>query len=103
MTRLEQLQAFYNDDPHDPFNLYGLALEVSRSDAQKAVALFEVLLEEHPSYIPAYYQAAKLNEAIKKNDRAIEIYRLGIDRSKKQNEFKALRELQSALDELLYE
>lgn len=103
MTRLEQLQQYYDEDPNDPFNIYGLALEVSKSDPLKAADLFERILAQHPTYVPAYYQAAKVYELLEKNDRAIQIYRQGIDHSKKQNEFKALRELQSALDGLIYE
>ena len=103
MTRLEQLQQYYDEDPHDPFNAYGLALEVSKSDPLRAAELFERLLEQHPTYVPAYYQAAKLYESLERSDRAIQIYKQGIGHSKKQNEFKALRELQSALDELIYE
>jgi len=103
MTRLEQLQQFYDEDPQDPFNAYGLALELAKSNPVAAAELFERILSQHPSYVAAYYQAAKLYESLDKNERAIQIYKQGIDQSKKQNEFKALRELQSALDELIYE
>lgn len=103
MTRLEQLRKFYEEDQHDPFNIYALALELTKSDQQEAAKLFEDALTQHPAYLPSYYHAAKLYEALKVKDRAIQIFEQGINQAKRQNEFKALRELQSALSELIYE
>ena len=103
MTRLEQLQKFYEEDPGDPFNVYALALELSKSNTEYALELFQLALKQHPSYLATYYHAAKLCESLAKKELAITIYKSGIAEAKKQNEFKALRELQSALDELVYE
>ena len=99
MTRLEQLQQFVDDDPNDPFNLYALALEYTKSDARKAEDLFGKLLLEHTNYLPTYYQAANLFESIGKHDLAIATLQKGIILAKSLNEMKTLRELQTMLDE----
>ena len=103
MTRLEQLYKYYEEDPHDPFNIYALALELTKSNPQEASKLFDVAITRHPAYLPSYYHAAKLYETLQEKDKAIQRYEQGIDQAKKQNQSKVLRELQSALSELLYE
>jgi hypothetical protein len=99
VTRLEQLQQFVNDDPNDPFNLYALALEFTKSDANKAEGMFKKLLSEHKDYLPTYYQAANLFESNGKHDLAIATLHNGIALARSLNEMKTLRELQSMLDE----
>ncbi len=99
MNRLEQLQQFVDDDPNDPFNLYALALELMKSDVSKAEALFNKLLSEHETYLPAYYQAGDLFESLGKHARAIEILQKGITLARSAGEMKTLRELQTMLDE----
>jgi tetratricopeptide (TPR) repeat protein len=101
-NRLEQLLRFYEEDPNDPFNIYGLALEYLKTDPPKSRKLFDTLLEMHPEYLPAYYHAARLY-ATTDRDAALEIYERGIQLAKKINDLKALRELQSAYQELAYE
>jgi hypothetical protein len=102
-TRLEQLQKFYEDDPQDPFNIYGLALEYQKTDPVKAAHFFNILLEHHPDYIPAYYHAAKLFEQMDNKARAIKTFEFGITVARKANDLKAMRELQSAYNELMFE
>jgi tetratricopeptide (TPR) repeat protein len=102
-SRLEQLEQFYREDPHDPFNLYGLALEYLKIEPARAKELFEILLDRHADYIPTYYHAAKLFIDMNERERAIEIYEKGIERARSSNADKALRELRSAYDELMFE
>lgn len=100
-TRLEQLLKFYQEDPHDAFNVYGLALEYLKSDVKKSEALFDELLTNIPDYLPTYYQAAILKVELRRNEDAVAIFKKGIDLAKKMNDRKTLHELQSAYDELL--
>jgi tetratricopeptide (TPR) repeat protein len=102
-VRLEQLKKFLDEDPNDPFNLYALALELTKSDSAEAIKLFEKLMAEHITYLPTYYHAAKLYETSAMADCAIAVYKKGIEQAKAQQQFKTLRELQSALDELVFE
>lgn len=101
--RLKTLIKFYEEDPNDPFNLYGLALEYQKIDLIKSDSLFEKLLKDFPQYVPAYYHAAKLKVELKQPEAALSIYRKGIEVAKQQNEKKAEQELRSAYDELLFE
>jgi hypothetical protein len=101
VTRLEQLQQYVNDDPNDPFNLYALALEFAKSDANKAEGIFKRLLSEHKDYLPTYYQAANLFESNGKHDLAITTLHSGVALARSLNELKTLRELQTMLDEFV--
>jgi Tfp pilus assembly protein PilF len=101
--RIQQLEKFYEDDPHDPFNVYALALEYLKYDATRSQALFEMLLRDSPQYLPTYYHAAKFFGERGQKERAVEIFENGIALAKKVNDAKALRELRSALDELMFE
>jgi tetratricopeptide (TPR) repeat protein len=102
-NRLNQLLEFYDQDPSDPFNIYGLALEYLKSDVLKSRELFDVLLDKHEDYIPTYYHAAKLLAELNEKEKAIQIYERGIEQAKKLNDLKAARELKSAYQELIFE
>ena len=102
-TRLEQLLRFYKEDPTDPFSIYGLALEYQKTDAKESERFFDQLLSQFPDYLPAYYHAAKLKSSLGSNEKALELYKLGIELAKKLKELKAQQELKSAHDELMFE
>jgi tetratricopeptide (TPR) repeat protein len=102
-TRLEQLIKYYEEDPTDPFTLYGLALEYLKIDVKKSEVYFDTLLKEFSDYLPTYYHAAKLKADLGAPKTALEIYRKGIELAEKSNERTTLRELQSAYNELLFE
>ena len=103
MNRLELLLKYYEDDPKDPFNVYALAIEYLKSDAEKSRELFDKVMLEHPDYVPTYYHAAKLYQEIGEKEKAISIYEKGIAIALKNKETKAHRELKSAYDELMFE
>jgi len=99
--RIQQLREFVNEDPKDPFNLYALALEYQKVDLQKAVEIFELLLRDHPDYLPTYYQLGKLYLELTENEKAMQVFGSGIEKAQKQNDVKALKELKAARQELL--
>lgn len=101
--RLKTLIQFYEEDPNDPFNLYGLALEYQKTDLNKSDELFAKLLSDFPQYVPTYYHAAKLKVELKQAEAALTIYQKGIEIAKQQNEKKAEQELRSAYEELKFE
>jgi tetratricopeptide (TPR) repeat protein len=101
--RLKNLLEFYEEDPNDPFNIYSLALEYSKSSPTKAKVFFDLLLLKHPTYVPTYYHAAKLLQETDQKEKAIEVYKKGMLMARNANDHKALRELQSAHDELVFE
>ena len=101
--RLKTLIQFYDEDPGDPFNLYGLALEYQKTDLNKSDEFFAKLLRDFPRYVPSYYHAAKLKVELKQPEAALSIYQKGIEVAKQQSEKKAGQELRSAYDELMFE
>lgn len=100
MTRLQQLEQFFLEDPNDPFNHYALAIEYQKSDVKKALDLFGKLAAQHPRYIPTYYHFGKLLQEIGELKNAHTIFETGITFAQELNEWKALRELRAALEEL---
>jgi tetratricopeptide (TPR) repeat protein len=102
-SRLEMLHQYYIDDPDDPFNIYALALEYQKVDLLKTEFYFNILLTKHPTYIPVYYHAGKLYEELGEKNRAVEIFEAGINYARAAKDLKAVRELTSALNELMYD
>src|SRR5258707_13773512 len=98
--RIKMLEQFVAEDPTDPFNRYALALELTKSDKQKAKEIFDHLIHSHPDYVPAYYQAALLYLEMSLNKDATTVIENGIVVAKKQNNLKAASELISLLDEM---
>lgn len=101
--RIKQLEKFYEEEPGDPFNLYALALEYRAIDLGKARAFFNMLLQEHPDYLPTYYHAAQFFQLSGDREKAIRLFEEGISLAHKTNDLKTLRELRSALEEMMYE
>jgi Tfp pilus assembly protein PilF len=103
MNRLEQLLQFYKEDPQDPFNIYALALEYLKTDQRQALHFFDILLVQHPAYLPVYYSLGKYYQEQDEREKAKQLFEKGISLAASKNEHKTLRELQNALNELLYD
>lgn len=103
LDREALLREFIRDEPQNPFNFYALALEIKEKDQQEALRLFDYLLENHPDYLPQYYASAHFFFEQNQIKKAKEIFTSGIDLAKAQNEVKALRELQNAYQNFLFE
>lgn len=101
--RLKLLHQFHEDDPGDPFNAYALALEYLKVDPDRSLEFFNILLNEHVDYLPTYYHAAKFFQDRGQKERAIDVYERGISLARSVGSSKALRELRSAYDELMFE
>ncbi|MBL3655666.1 tetratricopeptide repeat protein [Fulvivirga sediminis] len=101
--RINQLLKFLKEDPNDPFTLYALATEYRNSDTQKALEYYDILLSQHPDYLPTYYHAANLLIELNEQDRAESIFVKGIELAKSQNNSLLLRELQNAYNNFLFE
>jgi tetratricopeptide (TPR) repeat protein len=97
MDRIEQLEAFLEEDPDDPFTRYALAQEhLKQDDTEKALAMFEELVETDPDYVGTYYHLGKLYERLDRTDDAIDTYEQGIEVAREQKDQKNLSELQDA-------
>ncbi|MFB6272516.1 MAG: tetratricopeptide repeat protein [Salinibacter sp.] len=96
-NRLAQLKSFYEEDPEDPFTRYALAQEHLKHDhTERALALFEELVETTPDYVGTYYHLGKLYEQLGRTDDALDTYERGIEVAREQGEQKSLSELQDA-------
>lgn len=98
--RLNQLLKYYNEEPNDPFIIYGIAMEYMNFNLNKARIYFEMLLENHPDYLATYYQVGHLYEEIEEVELAKNSYQKGMALALKLNNTNTLRELQNALNEL---
>lgn len=99
--RIEQLLAFVQEDPNDPFNIYCLATEYKEHDHEKAWRYYSKLLKDHPDYLATYYHAAEVLIEKDQIDEAEAIIDKGIELAVKQNNQLALRELRNLLNNLL--
>jgi tetratricopeptide (TPR) repeat protein len=100
-SRLQQLLAFYADDPNDAFTIYALATEYRSTEPLRALKFYQTLLDEHPDYVGTYYHAGKLLEQLEKPEEAEKVYRRGLQVSRKAGQLHAASELQQALNQLL--
>jgi hypothetical protein len=102
MDRISVLEGFLKEDPEDPFNVYALALEYSKTDKKKAGDLFTNLVMNKPDYLPTYYPFAQL--LIETRDERVEsIFKQGIETARRLNDQKAFKELNNAYSNWLFE
>mgnify|MGYP001614985343 CR=1 FL=1 len=98
-TRLEKLQKSLEANPADAFTRYLVALECVKLHLnEEAIAHFQQLVNEHPHYVPTYYQYAQLLENLQRQTQALAIYHAGLKAARAAGETHAASELQAALD-----
>ncbi len=95
-SRVNQLLKFLEESPDDPFVRYALALEYKATDPEQASRLFDYLLENHPDYLPTYYQAGQFLEERGMLVEARKRYQHGMLLAAQQNNTGALKELKAA-------
>jgi len=100
-TRLQQLLAFYAEDPNDAFTIYALATEYRAAEPLRALEFYQKLLDEHPDYVGTYYHAGKLLEQLNNAEEAEKVYRKGLQVSRRAGQMHAASELQQALNQML--
>lgn len=100
MDRLPMLRKLAEARPGDPFPRYGLAMELAKREDDEAIAVFEALLRDHPTYVPSYLMFGNL--LIKRGDRAkaAGVLERGIEAARAAGDEHALGELSSARAEL---
>lgn len=104
MDRINTLQQFLKDNPEDSFLQHALALEYIKGGNDPAARLlFYAILNRDAGYIGSYYHLAKLLERTGETQEALEIYRQGMEASKKAGDHHTLNELSAAYDDLLFE
>ena len=103
MDRFEQLNQLIESNPGDPFLHHALALEhIKIGEDDKARELFESILTLDPGYVGSYYHLAKLYERAGETELAVKTYEKGIEEARKAGDDLSLREMKSALEELIF-
>jgi Tfp pilus assembly protein PilF len=101
MNRLETLLKLLENEPHDAFTRYAVALEyMGEGRVSEAGKELSAIISSNPDYLAAYYQYGKVLEEQGDIETAEEIYRSGLALAEKQNDLHTRSELQEALDNL---
>ncbi len=101
-ARLQKLQKSLEANPTDAFTRYLVALECVKLHLNDdAIAHFQQLVNEHPAYVPTYYQYAQLLENLQRQTQAVAIYQAGLKTARAAGDTHAASELQAALDLLV--
>lgn len=95
--RLKKLLELLQESEKDAFILFAVAKEYEKlNQLDLALNHYQRLYMFHPDYVGLYYHWGKLLEELDDAKKAIEIYKLGIDVSVKQNDKHAEKELRAA-------
>ena len=101
MGRIEKLKEYLQTNGKDSFLQHALALEYIKIDNdEEARKLFNEILLREPTYIGSYYHLGKLLERVADYDKAIRIYKRGMEEAKKAADQHSYNELQGALEDL---
>jgi Tfp pilus assembly protein PilF len=101
--RLNILLKFLEEEPHEPFNQYAVAMEYLRTNKAKSIELLQNLIKKHPEYLASYYPLAALYVENEQFEAAIETYQRGILLAESLKNTKTLKELKGAYQMLLDE
>ena len=103
VDRVSKLKEFLLANPTDSFLLHALALEyIKLGDDEQAKNLFEEVINREPGYIGTYYHLAKLLERLGETDKAIQVYKKGMEEARNAGDNHALGELRGAYEELTF-
>jgi Tfp pilus assembly protein PilF len=103
VDRVSKLKEFLLVSPADSFLQHALALEyIKLGDDEQAGDLFQEIINREPGYIGSYYHLAKLLERLGETDKAVEIYKKGMEEARKAGDNHAYGELKGAYEELTF-
>ena len=103
MDRVSKLKEFLLVNPTDSFLQHALALEyIKLGHDELARDLFEEILNRDPGYIGTYYHLAKLQERLGETDKAVQVYKKGMEEAMKAGDNHAYGELKGAYEELTF-
>ncbi len=101
MSRIEKLLEFMKTSDKDSFLQHALALEYIKIDKdEEARKLFNEILLREPTYIGSYYHLAKLLERAGDFDKAIKVYKRGMEEAKAAEDNHSYSELLMALEDI---
>ena len=99
--RVAFLRQSLTANPEDTFARYALALELARGgQPDEASEHFRYLLEHHPDYFAAYYQAGTLLASQGRTEDARRVFTQGVEVTRRLGQKHAESELMAALEGL---
>ena len=97
--RIEALRGLLAQDPKNTRMLHMLANELANAGRnEEALAEYRALTGANADYVPGYFQAGRLSEALGRLDDAREWYTQGIATAQRTGDTHAAREIQEALE-----
>lgn len=100
-TRRQVLEEFVQKSPTDAFSRYGLAMEcMNTGDTASAILNFDLLLEQHADYIPAYLMYGQLLVRESRPNEAKQILTTGIAAAEKKGDQHAVSEMETLLADI---
>jgi tetratricopeptide (TPR) repeat protein len=98
LKRKEEILKMLEQEPGDIFLNYALAMEwLGEGSYGKAEQQFLRTLSLKPDHLACFYQLGQTAEKLNKEKEALEYYKQGAELAKKQNNNKALNELNEAI------
>ena len=98
---MTMLQGILAQDPANKLARYGLAMEFSNAgETDAAVAEFQKLVVQDPTYANAYFMAAQALQKAERTDEAKAMLAQGIAAAQKTGNRHAESEMQAMMDEL---
>ncbi len=96
--KINILKDIEEKQPTDPFVKYAIALEYEKmGELEQAYAYFEKLIVDFADYLPTYLLYGNFLEKIGEEEKAKNIYENGMLLAQKQNNSKAMQEIERAL------
>jgi len=97
-SRIEQYQAFLEQDPNNTFARYVIAQEYAKAgDLAGAIAAYREIISRDPDYVAAYHHGGKTLEMDGETEAAVALYRQGIEAADRTGNAHARAELEEAL------
>lgn len=99
--RRQKIQQMLNEDPHDKFLRYSLAMD-HRGEGEfvDALRIFDSLTADQTPHVPAFFMSAQILVEQDKIDAAREKLRVGIDHARAQDDSHAAAEMSELLASL---
>ena len=100
MDRISKLKEYMEKEQKDSFLQHALALEyIKIGNDEEARKLFNEILKREPTYIGSYYHLGKLLERIGDSEKALRVYKRGMEVAESAKDHHSYSELQAAFED----
>lgn len=98
-NRLDMLKQMVEQDPHNSFARYGLAMEYANSSQfEQAVSEFEQLISHDSNYSAAYFHGGQALEKLGRIEQARNMYEKGIEVTTRKGDAHTRAEIEAAMN-----